>query len=242
MIMRKLLLILAVIIPATLFAQEYDENTIYENVVNANKSQEYIAAKASENAISQTSVTYVVEPVKPRNERKHNFRLGVGSPGLLPIYATKGALKEATEQSGRTMSDGLASYRYYWDDIQYLPFFTLEYSYCAAHWVSVGAKFSALSYYRDRRHFKTDERVMTAHSTTISAMFDVRFTYLNRQYVQLYSGLGLGIRSSFGVERSTGFSYDITWFGLSAGDSVFGFFELGGGYGGVLRAGIGYRF
>lgn len=257
--MRKLLLLFALLLPSALFAQE-EHNTTTVYYIGTNKGKEYRAQKANDESnltrtttmygladapdsqMRNTTVTYIGEADVWNSDHRHNIRIGIGLPGLYPINALERPLKEATEFTGDSMSDNLASYRYYWEDIQYTSFYALEYSYDAAEWVSVGVKLSALSLYRHRLHHQTLEKIESRHNTTLSAVLCARFTYLNRQYVQLYSGLGLGVRTNFGVSHETSVAYDVTWFGLSVGARVYGLFELGSGYSGTLRAGIGFRF
>lgn len=81
------------------------------------------------------------------------------------------------------------------------------------------------------------------------------FSYLNREYVQLYSGLSMGVglrRESFDKEpnssmpeessTSTRFAYQITGFGIRLGGKLAGFAEVGFGYKGIVSTGIVYRF
>ena len=68
----------------------------------------------------------------------------------------------------------------------------------------------------------------------------MRFTYLNREKVQLYSAVSLGVTSDFRYEVLP--CYDFTLFGCAFGKTLFGFAEIGNGFGGWGRVGIGYRF
>lgn len=81
------------------------------------------------------------------------------------------------------------------------------------------------------------------------------FSYLNREYVQLYSGLAMGVglrRESFDKEptssmmlessSSTRFAYQITGIGVRLGGKLAGFAEVGYGYKGIVSTGIAYRF
>jgi hypothetical protein len=81
------------------------------------------------------------------------------------------------------------------------------------------------------------------------------FSYLNREYIQLYSGLSMGVglrRESFDKEStssmmfesnsSTRFAYQITGIGVRLGGKLAGFAEVGYGYKGIVSTGIAYRF
>ena len=128
------------------------------------------------------------------------------------------------------------------------PTLSLGYSYEFSKWLSVGA---ALSYSRESELYynRIDEKVVSESSInhlTIVPM--VRFTYLNRPMVRLYSQLGLGVRLQSG--RPDAFSRvmpasvtgSITYFGVSVGKKFFGSMELASGAQGVFVLGAGYRF
>lgn len=82
--------------------------------------------------------------------------------------------------------------------------------------------------------------------------FEVRFRYLNKEDIQLYSGISSGFR--FGSKKNIPMAYNmenvlvrqwtphINVFGLSFGRNIRAFFELGFGYKGILDAGISYQF
>ena len=76
----------------------------------------------------------------------------------------------------------------------------------------------------------------------------VRFAWLNRGIVQLYSGVGLGATYEFYENtltteiQSFGVAYDVTFFGITVGRKWFGYLDIGAGNRGVISAGIGYRF
>lgn len=90
-------------------------------------------------------------------------------------------------------------------------------------------------------------RVYTYMSHNISAMPVVRFAWLRRGIVQLYSGVGLGIalsntESVYANVTSFDVAYDVTFVGISVGRNFFGYFDLGAGSRGVVSFGVGYRF
>ena len=89
------------------------------------------------------------------------------------------------------------------------------------------------------------------HLTTVTAK--VKFYWLNRKWVRMYSSVGAGVGVcrtnllSQDVEDSetyvttTRFTPDICLVGLTVGRNLYGRIEWGTLYGG-LTAGIGYRF
>lgn len=93
----------------------------------------------------------------------------------------------------------------------------------------------------------TRERVDTYNYNCLSLTPTLRFAWVRRGIVQLYSGLGLGLAmvSKEDLHSDTlelNISYDVTFIGLSVGRNLFGYIDLGAGYRGVVSAGIGYRF
>lgn len=76
----------------------------------------------------------------------------------------------------------------------------------------------------------------------------VRFTWLNRRWVRMYTSLGLGATFATGVDYETErfnddlFAFQFTPIGISVGRSLFGFAEVGVGAQGALMMGVGYKF
>ena len=99
-------------------------------------------------------------------------------------------------------------------------------------------------------------------------MPDVRFSYLNRPHVTLYSGLSIGLLLTRGnyyrgtvyddiwfsvvpedsfypekIHTSVFSAFQLTAFGVKAGGNHwFGSFELGAGIKGFVNLGVGYEF
>ena len=82
----------------------------------------------------------------------------------------------------------------------------------------------------------------------ITLLPTVRFSYLNKQYVTLYSEIALGITYNYQrqygktVESQVLPAWQTTLIGVSAGKDLYGFAELGSGLRGIAIIGIGYRF
>lgn len=117
----------------------------------------------------------------------------------------------------------------------------VQYGYNALKWLRVGGRFSYLgSYYPGYEPY--------THSCKVSGRVD--FTYLNRRYVTLYSGVELGASVNYNVYSLPDDNYvkpslviGVTPIGIQAGGShVFGMAELNIGSTEIIRAGIGIRF
>lgn len=124
-------------------------------------------------------------------------------------------------------------------------------SYNILRWVSIGATFT---YNGDSQ--KTYSRITqkeigqnNTHNFMLVPM--VRFNYLNKPIIRLYSQIGLGIglervnRQYSNESEITNDFYltgQITFFGISVGRKLFGFAEFGYGAQGLLLGGVGYKF
>lgn len=129
--------------------------------------------------------------------------------------------------------------------------FTLSYDYRFKRWFDLGL---AVSYYGEfNTAYSNIDRSKLGNQEMqfISVMPVIRFTWLNRPLVRMYSSLGIGMtvktESRFaGLQRrhsrETVLSAHATLFGIAVGRALFGYAEVGAGMQGALIAGIGYRF
>lgn len=224
--MRKLLLLLALLLPVSLAAQEVE------------------AIQSEPAEIQTTTVRYIGESYKDYTPTlyRHDIRVGLGATGLSMLFYLDSTFDANFPSDNETMSDILAHYRFNYGELRLTPVISLEYSYAVNDWFAIGVKGSYVSMYRTRRHAHTGERYGRVSLTAINAMVNARFQWLNRDIVKMYSSLGLGAMTAFGLAQETFFFYDATWVGLSVGEKVYGYFEFGGGASGVARAGLGVRF
>ena len=132
----------------------------------------------------------------------------------------------------------------------------LHYYYQIKPWCQVGVKTlvecAKLTHYSD-----TLRTTITAVDRYALASFmpSVRFTYLNRPWVRLYSGLELGFayfwsgttsyeRGKENADKNNNFlfAFNVTAFGVKKKKKFFGMFELNAGYDSMITVGIGARF
>ncbi len=145
------------------------------------------------------------------------------------------------------------------------PVFSLSSHYRVAKWFWLGLSFST-AYYRT---YNGSDLVGSCNREYYSIAFmpEVRFSYLNRPHVTLYSALSVGLAEFFGTDDCYNVTYPenrhpwfsdgingdyaptqfstlhVTLFGVKAGwKHVFGSLELGAGYKGLGSIGIGYEF
>lgn len=224
--MRKLLLLLALLLPVSLVAQEVE------------------AIQSEPAEIQTTTVRYIGESYKDYAPtlHRHDLRVGLGATGLSQLFYLDTTFDANFPSDNETMSDILAHYRFNYGELRLTPVISLEYSYAVNNWFAIGVKGSYVSMYRTRTHAHTGERHGRVAISALNAMVNARFQWLNRDIVKMYSSLGLGAMTAFGLAQETFFFYDATWVGLSVGEKVYGYFEFGGGASGVARAGLGVRF
>ena len=131
--------------------------------------------------------------------------------------------------------------------------YALSYMYSPVKWLAVGLYAGYVSEWQTT-HLHTTQAVISKTSERhLMLVPTVRFTYLNRPIVRLYSSIGIGVgfcrertRNVEGyIERDYHERFcpaEVTFLGVSVGRRLFGFAELSTGSLGVCSAGIGYRF
>ena len=133
----------------------------------------------------------------------------------------------------------------------YTPSFALEYGFNTEKWMSVGM---GIYYGMARARFldASGELLKTEDIHDLSVMINIRFYWLNRPLIRMYSGIGTGCSISMHREDDAqsgyigpdyiGWGYDIRLIGLTVGKKLYGNFEAGVFPHGYITAGIGYRF
>jgi hypothetical protein len=85
----------------------------------------------------------------------------------------------------------------------------------------------------------------------VTGIARVTFCYLNKPYIRMYSGIGIGLTVDFGkatvngdptTERKLWPGGELTLMGLRVGRAFGGFLEFGFGSYGILNAGLSYKF
>ena len=174
-------------------------------------------------------------------EKQHDIRLGIGSVSLFSMF-----MLDADFFGVVDVDYSVPSFRYQMKESNYYKgaeYFTgvlsLSYTYQLRRWCQLGGTVNFAAVTRPYYYNITNKKAYDRNSYFASIMPTVRFTYLNREKVQLYSAVSLGV--AVGIYEAVP-CYDFTLFGCSFGKSLFGFAEIGNGFGGWGRVGIGYRF
>ena len=178
---------------------------------------------------------------------RHEFRLGVSDP-LGFTY-----LRELFGSSilGEPI-DGISPTKQI-----FTPVFSMDYHYRASKWFWLGLT-AGYNLYKEKGYGEPENLTWQYKEHHILIMPSLRFSYLNRPHLTLYSGLSVGLYIKHGREyrdddclirpittdHNRVFSaFQLTAFGLKAGAKHwFGSFELGAGIKGFVNFGVGYEF
>ena len=183
-------------------------------------------------------------------KHRHEVRFEVGDPlgvfFLMNLYGEKnyGHTTEYTFEPNR----GLFS------SFRATPVFSFNYHYRLTKWLWAGAMVN-YAYYKDHTDYGYN-LYNSRNQHCITLMPELRFSYLNRPNVTLYSAVAAGATLFVGHENSSWEEYDGQWWKLSVyptfqltafgvragGEHLFGTFELGAGIKGFASVGIGYAF
>ena len=176
---------------------------------------------------------------------RHEIRFEVGDPLGIMILQNK------NNHLPNISGSNLTAVGYAW---RATPVFSFNYHYRLTKWLWAGAMVN-YAYYRDHTDY-TYQVYNMRWMHCITLMPELRFSYLNRPHVTLYSAVAAGATLFVGHENPTWEIYDGQWwkhstfpsfqltaFGVRAGgEHLFGSFGLGVGIKGFASAGIGYAF
>ncbi len=124
-------------------------------------------------------------------------------------------------------------------DEKTIPLFSVSYNHFYKRWFSLDTRLSLSGNYQNVYSGIDSKLDHRDFNPCVFATVMAQFTYLNRDWVRLYSSIGAGLL----LYDYLGISLHATLFGISVGKSVFGFAECGlGAEYLLLHAGIGYRF
>ncbi len=119
-----------------------------------------------------------------------------------------------------------------------------EFVFIIKHWLNVSLTVADCCAWRSVYDSVTGDFKDPVVCNTFTILPQVRFTYLSKRYVKLYSSVGAGVRGGvYDHEWKSGVALQLCPIGIMTGRRVYGFTELGFGtlYSG-LNAGIGFRF
>ena len=193
------------------------------------------------------------EPSWKQTLPRHDFQFGIGDPALL--FLTVGDVRFETynpHDFDYITADNWFNGEYINTLSLAAPSLNLEYRYRFAKWFWFGGAFSFTPMVKQwENHEKGDK--FTDHLYCISLMPSVRFSWLNKKYITLYSGLSAGFLVTTGSKFSpienaayqatnVYLAGQLTAVGIQGGKNWYGFAEVGVGVQGFVKAGFGYKF
>ena len=180
----------------------------------------------------------------PSVRLKNSVQMGMGTPGWTHILLFLSSDVEPEISYDHSFSDRLLNARYYSGKTVTIPAISLEYEYSIKRWFALGVKGVVGIQTMPDRHVGTNELFHRYSYIVASGLLNMRFSWLHRNCVSMYSSLGLGLSSHYD-NKSYYYSHpivDVTWVGIHVGKGFYGFAEVGGFIGGVVRGGVGFRF
>ncbi len=216
--MRKVIILLFLFFTGLqLTAQEYDYRRNYENryIQNRNSIRLSYGILPLDLMFFNSLVSYK-DLREPQEINKPNIHHPYSDNSINGIY------------SGRTILTGMT---------------VLEYNYKFHRVISVSASLTYSTAMTNKYSYKGDF-LYTSRDEQILFMPILRFTWLRREQVRLYSsvGLGLGNYIEHGGDKWASFALHLNPIGVEIGGRLYGIFEVNVGMTGFLRAGIGYSF
>lgn len=127
----------------------------------------------------------------------------------------------------------------------------IGYSYRVKRWLSFCISASYAAYWQKLRKYGIKRESRVNREYYIGLVPTVRFTWLDRKYVRMYTTVGMGItlqlNNGSGDECCVGTSNGLATpefipLGISVGKDWYGFAEVGGSHHGIVSMGMGYRF
>lgn len=194
----------------------------------------------------QNRVTATTErPGRPNYTGSQELRLGIAWNPFTPNGYAPNYVKWHSNSLETPKGTELNSARWFTVNADYGGY--------VKRWLYIGGVASWTTGYRRISDITTHKRVYTLNYHAITFMPEVRFTWLNRSIVQLYSGLGVGAtyahydreytKSYDAITASRwGVAFDVTFIGIAVGRKWFGYVDIGAGNRGTISGGFGYRF
>ena len=145
------------------------------------------------------------------------------------------------------ISSYLYSSRYYGGNGYLSGAVNLGYTYRFKKWFELSGILTYSGYYRNYYDKFTDRLAFRHNEHSVSVMPYVRFVWLHREWVRLYSGLGLGVSllcesGEYGMDVSLYPAFSVTPIGITVGTYIYGLAELSIGTTGCISVGLGYKF
>lgn len=171
--------------------------------------------------------------------------------GALSIFYFTGRMAHSSDYPTKTVSNAKFT------EPQSAGNFCIGFARSLNKVVSVGFKFGYQNFhYTGTAHMilngnNSDTSKIIADDRLVTGIARLTFCYLNRPYIRMYSGIGIGLTIDFGrvtvngeptSERKLWPGGELTLMGLRFGRAFGGFVEFGFGSYGIVNAGLSYKF
>lgn len=181
---------------------------------------------------------------------RHYLQVNVGDPLFNTLYSSP--WRDEIFTSGYA-GDAWFKPDVYQSAYSLLPTFSFSYYYAIKPWLLLGGEIYYTGEYNVVRDRITNQKLGISGKTGLSILPAIRFQYLNKRYVGLYSGVSFGVymcmEQGFKLydpdERNRVYTlpaFQITALGVRVGNKVYGTAEIGLGNKGVFALGVGTRF
>lgn len=231
-IYKYMVLAVALMLSTATMAQErVDEKLVYDRItgyMTAESEVEKLPLKPSKN----------IQDVR----WEHDLSLWYGAPGLISELLLGNKVFDGAPVPP-AFGQSLHELRTYTGPVYQLTTLGLSYSKSLQPWLALGAKATFGATWQNVYDTYTDELLYNNNVYNIAALFDVRFNWLRRTNVEMYSSVALGLFAH--AERANGGiapMADVALVGIKVGRGFYGFVEVGAGVGGSVRGGLGFRF
>ncbi len=174
--------------------------------------------------------------------KRHEISFGIGDPAFSLLYRGGGYYDITTITTPEDSWFPNLSDTYHGPYYSTCPL-AFQYMYRLKKFLWLGGTFSYTGVYAKRYDASDNSQLGWNSEHYITLMPSIRFSYFNREYLTMYSGISTGVVLSL-TDRATKFllPVQVTGFGISVGKTWHGFAEFGFGMNGFVRTGFGYRF
>lgn len=175
------------------------------------------------------------------------------SHGLLPLTYDFDLFSWSWDIAPPSLTDQYYGLQTYKGNLYSTGALSMAHSIKVAKWLEMGATLTYVGNFRNIYSTATNEIVDRESSRSLFFTPTLRFAWFNREWVRMYSsvGLGVGLMIKQPYERGGGYtepylewgpSIQLTGFGISVGKRLFWFSEVQTiGTLGVFTMGVGYR-
>ena len=230
---RYILLVVALMIGGISMAQEVvTDRLIYDRVSG------YMMAADECEALVEVKPSKNLQTIR----WEHDVRLWYGAPGLISELLLDNVGYDVYDRHF-SMSESIDELRTSMSPMLQLSTVGVGYTQQLKPWLAVGAKATFAAVWQHRYSVIGGREVCSNDRYVIGALFDMRFSWLRRKSMEMYSSVDVGLAGYFDSRYGEIIPMlDVALVGITFGRAFYGFVEVGAGVGGSVRGGVGFRF